>query len=395
MHPGKLILALFFSTSITVSFAQQPNGEGYFTSEASAITLNEDIIVSIKKYNPTPAEIANAGKPPKDALMNYLMLPFEATSLSLYDKGFESNLYCLGKEGNVKWSKTIGYSHKSIPSPVKQYNGFLYTGDGIKDADKVSVKKIDPAGKVIWETVLDSLQSVNDIYLEGNKVSVLVSFDASKRLQYKDGTYSDFVYPIYFFVQLDSNGKKLSQEYQRMGNYLSSIGYKNPIINTHQSYFLNNNDSVIFLNTTKQEGATIVSDKMSKDNSILKVTGGRESCHFLTVLSLKNYRSYNIITDFYGKQKKYESIIPAEYNSRNKPLLYKNSGDSLLTVISTNSNVYICYTDTDGKSTLYKKTDDAGFTTVAAGEMNNKVYLVQVEGRNKPGAIGKLKIKIY
>lgn len=77
--------------------------EGYFTSEAKAIETDSEIIVSVKKFNPTETDIENAIKPPKNSSWNFLMLPYEANMLLLNNKGFESKLYSLNKAGEVIW----------------------------------------------------------------------------------------------------------------------------------------------------------------------------------------------------------------------------------------------------------------------------------------------------
>ncbi len=251
--------------------AQQIPAEGFFTSEAATVSIGNDIIVAVKKYNPTPEEIAAAIKPLKNAPMNYLQAPLEATHISMYDKSFESVMYCLNNEGTVKWKTTLGYSNKSDASAITAYKGFLYAGESVKTEDKVVIQKMDASGKMIWQTKLDSLNDVNAVYVEGDKVNALVSFEASEKVVHQDGTFSFNNYPAYFFVQLNmATGEKIKQEYQMMGNYLSKMGFSNPVINSDYSYYLNNKDSAAFFNVANQQSATIVSENMSKANTILK-----------------------------------------------------------------------------------------------------------------------------
>ncbi len=397
----RIALLLFFILLLAGTLrlnAQQIPGEGFFTSEAAAVALGEDIIVSVKKYNPTAEEIANAIKLSKNAPMNYLQAPPEATNISMYSKSFESVIYCLDKAGNIKWNSTLGYSNKSPASPLVIYKGFLYAGESVKDGDNVLIQKMDSSGKIIWQTKLDSLNDVNAIYVDGDKVNALVSFEGSEKITQANGSYSYHNYPVYFFVQFNNEtGKKLKQEYQMMGNYLSKQGFSNPVINTDYSYYLNNNDSAAFFNVANQQSATIVSKNMSKENTILKLTAGTESNHYITALAhSKNERVYTLISDFYGKKKQYQSELPVTFGKLStRFFIYKNENDSLLTIINSGNDIDICYTDFEGKSSLYKKIKDATNPVIAAGIISGKVFLVQLNGRNKPGLPGQLKLSFY
>lgn len=62
----KSTLACLFACTHLKIFAQLTQPEGYFTSEARAVTADTGIIVSIKKFNPTETDIENAVKPPKN-----------------------------------------------------------------------------------------------------------------------------------------------------------------------------------------------------------------------------------------------------------------------------------------------------------------------------------------
>lgn len=396
-HVYKIYLAAIFFCSTLSIFAQQNQAEGFFTSEAITMVTDTEVFVSIKKYNPTQAEIETAARPAKNAPMNYLMAPFDAVKISMFNKGFESKLFSLNKEGKVLWDITLGYSDKSVASPIKLHNNFIFAGESVKDADKVIIQKIDRNGNVIWKKELDSLHNVNDIYVDENRVSMLVSFDATRRIEHADNTFSENIYPIYFFVQLDNKtGKTIKKEYQEMGNYLSSLNFSNPLVNSDYSYYLSNADSAVFLNITKQKTATIVSEGMSKDHSILELIAGEDSYHLLTLLtSEKNKKVYSLISDFYDKGKKYEIEIPIVHIETNRHFMYKNAGDSILIIMANSKNVSISYTNIEGKSTLYKKINAPKSPIVSAGEIEDKIYILQVEGRDKPGTLGRIKIDFY
>src|SRR6185503_7714072 len=127
----KFIFCLSLATLLTClphgAFPQGKPAEGFFTSEANAIAVGNGVLISIKKYNPTQSEIDNAARPPKNAPMNYLMAPFEATNISMYGKEFESKLYSLDKDGKIIWEVTLGFSNKSVASPLKLYDDFIYS----------------------------------------------------------------------------------------------------------------------------------------------------------------------------------------------------------------------------------------------------------------------------
>ncbi len=391
-------LLIISSLICSLSLGAQQTPQGFFTSEGSAVVMGEDIVVSIKKYNPTAQEIADAVKPAKNKPMNYLQAPAEATSMSLYDKGFESMIYCLNKAGNVKWNLTLGHSNKSVASPLAGYKDFLYAGESVKEEDKVVIQKMDASGKIIWQTKLDSLHDVNAIYVEGDKVNALVSFEGSEKLTQQNGSFSYHNWPVYFFVQLNiETGKMIKKEYQMMGNYLSKLGFSNPVINTDYSYYLNNKDSAAFFNVATQTSATIVSKEMSNENAILKLTAGTESNHYLTLLSRsRSKKVYTLISDFYGKKKKYQSELPVSYSSAiSRYFIYKNENDSMLTIIHSGKSIDLVYTGIEGNSVLYKKIEDERYPVVAGGMMPGKVFLIQLEGRDKPGQPGKLSVSYY
>src|SRR4051812_19884146 len=99
---ASILLIIFIVLYGNCTLAQQAV-EGYFTSESRTVYASDRVMVSIKKYNPTAGEIKNAMAPPKNSPMNYLQVPFTVTNASLFNNGFESSLYCLDKNGDLKW----------------------------------------------------------------------------------------------------------------------------------------------------------------------------------------------------------------------------------------------------------------------------------------------------
>jgi hypothetical protein len=397
MKSSKLVL--FFTTISLTCLAQEIPPKGYFTSEAVGVASGDQIIVSIKKYNPSADEINNAVNPPKNAPLSYLQIPVIATHLALFNKGFESKLYCLNRSGNIIWEKTLGYSKNSDPSPVTEEKGFIYSGEGSQEKGKVVIRKFDKSGKEIWKNTLDSLENVNAIALYENKVNILASFDHSEKIETKKGEFSFKTYPIYFFIQLNpESGAVIKKEYQMMGNYLSSIGFGYPTINSDQSYYLSNSDSAIFLSVANQKGATIVSEGMSRNNKILALTASPESNHYITELSKeRNKNVYTVITDFYGKTKKYQSELPIPFNAgqASRYFIHLTTGDSILSVISNLDETNICYTNPEGQSQLYKKSANPAMFITGSLLMGSKPVLIALEGRNKPGIAGTVKLLYY
>ena len=392
-------LVLFFTTISLSSLAQQNPPKGYFTSEAVGVAAGDHIIVSIKKYNPSADEINDAVNPPKNAPMSYLQIPVIATNLSLFNKGFESKLYCLDRSGNIVWEKTLGYSKNSDPSPVTEEKGFIYSGEGSQEKGKIVIRKFDKAGKEIWKNTLDSLENVNAIAMHDNKVNILASFDHSQKIENKKGEFSFKTYPIYSFIQLNpESGAIIKKEYQMMGNYLSSIGFGHPIINSDQSYYLNNNDSAIFLSVANQKGATVVSEEMSRDNKILALTASPASNHYITELSKgQNKNVYTIITDFYGKAKKYQSELPIPFkpDQASRYFIHLTDGDTIFSVISNLDETSISYTNPGGQSQLYKRSTNSAIFIIGSLLAGSKPVLIALEGRNKPGIAGTIKLVYY
>jgi hypothetical protein len=388
-----LLFALTNLIFTTAAFAQP--AQGYFTSEAKTVYSNDNIIVSIKKYNPTESEIKKATTPEKNAAINYLQVPFAVTNASLFDNSFESNLYCLDRSGNVKWSKPLGFSKNSAASPVAVDKDFIYAGEGTKEAGKVQLKKIDNNGTVIWSKTFDSLENVNDILIAGNKVNALVSFEVSKKVIHADKTFSYDTYPIYFFLQLDiATGAVIKKEYQMMGNYLSSLGFTNPYISSYQSYYLSKKDSAMFLSTLNQQSATTVSENLPKGISILNLIAGPSENHYLT---LSKDKDYVLFTDFYGKEKKYTSNLPVKISNNpfNRTALLQTEKDSMISIINSGTDISVCYTDTTGKSDCSIKKNILKSLMAGAGLIGNKPYFITVTGRDKPGIAGKIELVYY
>ena len=396
---NSLKMVFFFTTISLTCLAQQNPPKGYFTSEAVGVAAGDYIIVSIKKCNPTPEEINKAVTPAKNEPMSYLQIPVIATRLSLFNKGFESKLFCLDRSGNTIWDKTLGYSKNSDPSPVTEEKGFVYSGEGSQEKGKVVIRKFDQSGKEIWKNTLDSLENVNAIAVYENKVNILASFDHLQKIENKKGEFSFKTYPIYSFIQLNpESGTIIKREYQMMGNYLSSIGFGHPIINSDQSYYLNNNDSAIFLSVANQKGATVVSEGMSRDNKILALTASPASNHYITELSKgENKNVYTIITDFYGKAKRYQSELPIPFKAdqASRYFIHLTTGDSILSVISNFDETSICYTNPGGQSQLYKKSTNSAIFIIGSLLIGSKPVLIGLEGRNKPGIAGTIKLLYY
>jgi hypothetical protein len=389
----QLLFALTNLIFTTAAFAQP--AQGYFTSEAKTLYSNDNIIVSIKKYNPTEDEIKKIITPEKNAPMTYLQVPFTVTNANLFDNGFESNLYCLDRSGNVKWSKILGFSKNSTASPVAVDKDFLYAGEGVKEAGKVQLQKIDKNGTAIWSKTFDSLENVNDILIAGNIVNALVSFEVSKKVVHADKTFSYNTYPIYFFLQLDiETGAVIKKEYQMMGNYLSSLGFTNPHISSYQSYYLNKKDSAMYLSTLNQQSATTVSENLPKRISILNLIAGPSENHYLT---LSKDKDYVLFTNFYGKEKKYTSNLPVNINNNafNRTALLQTEKDSMISIINSGTDINVCYTDTTGKSDCSIKKNILKSLMVGTGLIGNKPYFITVTGRDKPGMPGKIELVYY
>jgi len=377
--------------------AQLKPAEGFFTSEANTVTLGDDIIVSIKKYNPTAEELKKAQTPPTPGALNYLQITPAASNITLTGKAFESDLYCIDKNGNQKWKTLLGYSKRSAASVIASFNGFIYAGEAVKDDDKIMIQKIDTAGKIIWSTPLDSLQNVNSICIDDNKLNALVSFESSpKAYGKKDTSYRP--YPIYFFLQLDlETGKMIKKQYQLMGNYLSKLYYSNPKVNSSYSYFLNNRDSAVFLNVDKQDGATVISQAKDTAASIVALIGGKQSYHYLTLRNHpKDKEKYQLVSGFYATEKTYVTDMPAKYNPMfGRFFLYKNDNDSVLTAIQSLTSIELVYTDTDGKANTYKTVTNIMAPLLTMGVQQDKVYLVYLDGRKQLGKPGTIKINYY
>lgn len=388
-----LVMLMFCSTG----FAWGQSDAGYYTSEAQSIAADGQVYVSIKKYNPTPEEIKKADARVKDNEMNYLHLPVFATNVSFFDKSFECGLYCFGTDGKLKWGKTIGFSANSVSPPLAAREGFIYSGAGMKSEDKIVITKLNPEGKISWQQELDSLDEVNDVAVHQGKVNVLASFKRNVKKEHDNGTYSIDSYPIYFFIQLDpATGRVLSKQYQRMGNYLSSIGYGNPFISTDQSYYLRKADSAIFLNTANQEGGIVVSQDMPAGNKIQVLTAGPSSYHYITEFSPRGEKPvYKLFTDFYGEKKKYETVLPAAWSDEpfNRIYLVRHSSDSVFSFITTGIKVTVSVTDKEGKTAVIQQNNNPRGLVIGAGLNGSQPFIIRLAGRVKrsePGVFSPL-----
>ncbi len=382
-------------------FAQKQTAPGFYTSEAAAVAAGGQVYVSVKKYNPSAEELKKAEAPPKNGEMNYLQLPVIANHVSFFDKSFESGVYCFGTDGTLKWSTTAGYSSNSVAPPLDVRDGFIYTAASLKEEDKVVITKLSPEGKVIWQQKLDSLDEANGVAVHQGKVNVLASFKHREKKDHGDGSFSWNVYPIYFFIQLDpANGAVTGKQYQMMGNYLSSIGFGQPYINTDQSYYLSKPDSAIFLNTAEQRSGVVVSEKMPAGNKIQLLTAGPSSCHYITVFTEKKEKPvYKLFSDFYGEKKEYESVIPVSCTDdpMNRMYLFRHSSDTVFSFFTTGTGIKlsICATDKQGKTTVIRQDNNPGGLVVGAGLNGTQPFIIRLTGRVKRAEPGMISLVFY
>ena len=388
-----ILVSIHFTT-----FSQLNHAEGYFTSEAEAIMTDSGIIVSLKKFNPTKTDIDNAMKPPKNGPWNYLMLPYETKKVLMNNKGFESKLYSLNKESEVVWERTLGYSDKSQASQITLHDNFIFAGESHKSENKVIIQKIDLSGKTVWEQVLDSLNNVDDIIVSGGKVCVLVSFDHYKKVKGPDNTYTNKMFPVYFYVQMNiETGEIIKKEYQKMGVYLSGMGFANPVLNSENSYFLNTQDSAAFLSTIQLEKATIVSDNLAKASKISLLSAGLDSYHLLYEKpKARNKTTYNLFSGYYGEQKKYDVELPIEPMASDRTFIAPASDDSLFVIIGKPDKLTILLTDhAAGNTIIYKQTIEVLSPLLFAGYAKDKIFVLQGKNRAKPGTPGELIVTYY
>lgn len=393
----KYILSCLLTYIHLTTFAQPTQPEGYFTSEAKAVAADSGIIVSVKKFNPTEADIQNAIKPPKNGPWNYLMLPYGSNKVLLNNKGFESKLYAMNKAGEVKWDYTLGYSDKSQTSPVAVLDSFIFAGESEEQGNKVIIQKIDLSGKTVWKKELDSLDNVDDIIVSGGMVCALVSFDYYQMIKHPNNRYSENMFPVYFYVQLNiETGEIIKKEYQKMGVYLSGKHFSNPVLNSEYSYFLNNLDSAAFLSTIELEKATIVSDNLAEGSKIRQLSAGPDSYHLLYEQSRsRNKTTYHLSTDYYGENKKYNVELPLEPTSTDRIFIAPASPGSLFIIIGQPEKITILLVDHDGTTSVYKQIDEVLSPLLFAGFAEGKVVVVQVVGREMMGAPGKLVVGYY
>lgn len=393
----KYTLACLLACIHLATFAQPTQPEGYFTSEAKVLAADSRVIVSVKKFNPTEADIQNAIKPPKNGPWNYLMLPYGTNKVLLNNKGFESKLYALNKVGEVVWEYTLGYSDKSQASPVVINHNFIFAGESEAEDNKIAIQKIDYNGNVIWKKELDSLDNVDDIIVSGDMVCALVSFDYYQKVVYPDNTYGNKMFPVYFYVQLNiETGEIIKKEYQKMGVYLSGKHFSNPVFNTAYSYYLSNTDSAAFISTLELDKARIVSDKLVEGSKIKQISVGPDYYHLLyTKAKSRNKNTYALYTDYYGTQKIYDVDIPLEPTSTDRIFMTPASPDSLFIIIGQPEKITILLVDHDGNTSIYKQIDEVLSPLLFAGYAEGKVVLVQVVGREKVGTPGELVVGYY
>ncbi|MBK7441318.1 MAG: hypothetical protein IPI65_07250 [Bacteroidetes bacterium] len=185
------------------------------------------------------------------------------------NKGFESKLYALNNAGEVVWEYTLGYSDKPQASPIVINDNFIFAGESEEEDNKIAIQKIDLNGKKVWKKELDSLDNVDDIIVAGDMVCALVSFDYYQKVVHPDNTYSNNMFPVYFYMQFNIETKEIiKKEYQKMAVYLSGKHFSNPVLNSEYSYFLNNLDSAAFLSTIELEKATIISKNLTVGSEI-------------------------------------------------------------------------------------------------------------------------------
>lgn len=384
---------LIFVLATVVSIGQQNRPTGYFTSEANTLHIDGKLFLAIKKYNPTKEEIANAANYDGKKPMNYLMAPFEATRISLFNKGFESVVYCLDESGSIRWNKTIGYSSTSAPGAICADAEFIYTGEGAADKPAVSIYKLDSKGETVWQSSLDSLENLNAIHADSKYVTALTSFHTSKEVKHADGTFSLNTFPVYFVVRLDKqSGKLISKQYQQMGTYLSSTGFGSPILSDSITYYLSNNDSVIYLNTIEQKSGKVLNDNFEGVKKIVQYSAYPGQYEFLATESNKATGSYKYCIDEFQTRQKQTTTLP-EAPIPGERIFIKKVDNTRYLFFSNNKNIRIYKIPGNGTVTKVEAKADLISPVLDVATGNGKIFIFQMEDRSKPGKTGKLLIK--
>lgn len=318
------------------------------------------------------------------------MLPSRASNITLFGKEFESLIYCFKENGDLNWSKRIGYSKSSIAPSFFVKDKYIYAGDGDKNESIVRLYKLGQNGDVIWESRIDSLENIDAIYADDEYVSALVSFFYSKEVNSRGGGKMFLPVRVYQVIKLKaSSGKIISKKYHEMGVYLSEHHFANPEMIGHDNYYLNNTDTLAYLKVHEPRNAIFVGTKFGLNNTILAYASSR-TAYSMVVLNKKT-QQYRLCRDRYYENKTDSVVIPEAADRVKNVMMHINSEDVYVGFLER-SFFSVYRLDSTGSLTRLVLTDEFKGSVISFCRLDDKVVFLEVSGRSRAGNPGKLRV---
>lgn len=262
---------LFFLLSCSLAYAQKPVISGYYVGEARGVSHGGNTYLLLKEYIPLDEE--GEKKLDEQGMASYLNLPLEVEQAEVVGNSFRNILLCLDPQGNIRWRKELGRSNTSAPWGIAvDPSGMIYVGERA-DSLRLLIRKLDPKGKEVWNTSVDSLQTLHAAFADtGAFVSVLASATIMTQVVEKDVMQFRSV-NLYRTLRLNrETGEVESDDYNGQLTNACAGGFGEPQMNEHWINSIWKRDSLLMYVNFRDELLMIAAEEL-KGLNVMELTG--------------------------------------------------------------------------------------------------------------------------
>lgn len=264
-------LLLFFLLSFSCAYAQKPVVSGYYVGEARGVSHDGNTYLLLKEFIPLDKE--GEKKLDEQGMASYLNLPLEVEQVEVVGNSFRNILLCLDPKGGVRWRKDLGRSNTSTPWGIAvDPFGMIYVGERA-DSLRLLIRKLDPKGKDVWKTSVDSLQTFHAAFADtGAFVSVLASATIMTQVVEKDVMQYRSV-NLYRTLRLNrETGEVESDDYNGQLTNACAGGFGEPQMNEHWINSIWKKDSLLLYVNFRDELLMIAAQEL-EGLRVMELTG--------------------------------------------------------------------------------------------------------------------------
>lgn len=363
---------------------------GNITSETKSIFFDDQLFICYKVYD--AEKESTTKKINKTGMMTYLDLPLDVKGASVAGDLFETRLACI-VDGKQKWTKTLGKTNTSwAPAMAQDTEGFIYAGEKKVSSGFITLYKFDQNGKELWNTSIDSLQMVHQIFVDhSDKLTVLASFTSIGEVEENGSTRykSSFVYNTLTLNK--KSGKLISKIYNAGPTHFCGEGFSKPTLETDRvNYFYKGCSLICSRNDTLS--MLIVSEKPLKDLEVVAFTNSDSEFY---VLAKGTSGDFKLLIDRWEKGNTLVKKLDLNMSSKSKVLsLIKQKSGGVTIVYAYKGALFATQVDDALESvettTVVSKIGDFVFSE-AIVDTNHSIHLILAKQDSKSRAIYWLK----